>query len=62
MIYNNITSVCTWVVDAMRVQDSMIECIADKLITAVVSILELQCVHQVEGKAAEGGQGQLWQA
>ena len=53
-ICNNITSVRTWVVDAMRVQDNMIERMADKLIAAVASFLESQRAHRVEEKAVEG--------
>jgi hypothetical protein len=53
-ICNDIVSVRTWVVDAMRVQDSMIERMADNLIAAVASILESQRAHRVEEKAAEG--------
>ena len=38
----------------MRVQDSMIERMADKLIEVVASILESQRAHRVEEKAVEG--------
>ena len=53
-ICNDIASVRTWVVDAMKVQDNMIERVADKLIAAVASILESQRAHRVEEKAVEG--------
>ena len=41
------------VVDVMRVQDSMIERMADKLIAAMASILESRRAHRVEEKAVE---------
>ena len=53
-VCNNIALVCTWVMDAVRVQDSMIEHMADKLVEVVASILESQHAHQVEEKAVEG--------
>ena len=52
-ICSDIASVRTWVVDALRVQEGMIERVADKLIAAMASILESQRAHRVEGKAAE---------
>ena len=54
MVCNDIASVCTWVMDAVMVQDSMIEQMADKLVEVVASILELQHMHQVKEKAVEG--------
>ena len=59
MVCNDIASVRTWVVGAMKVQDSMIERMADKLTAAVASILESQHAHQVEEKAAEGSASAL---
>ena len=37
----------------MKVQDGMIECVADKLIAAVASILESQHTHQVKETAVK---------
>ena len=39
-ICSDIASVRTWVVDALIVQESMIECVTDKMIAAMARIVE----------------------
>ena len=52
-ICSDVTSVRTWVMDALRMQEDMVLRVTDKMAMVVTSIAESQRAHRVEGKAAE---------